>query len=618
MRIVQWLRVIAAIAVSVCASRAAFAAAEYSIRMESKEIIYDIEKQTAVSWLKTVVDGNGYRVTADRVVFDFRSNTLRAEGNVSLYYAYRSGWGMFFMDDMAGADKEERISAREVIINAEFAEALVFPEREGRAPVALDLELGRFTPALRGMDEAPAFPPISKEDVALCYELYYQSSGKFILYDATYIDKGGKQYYSSALMSDGPDLRRRTASLRGLEISDSGGVMSTRFEGTVWLQNAPRSATYIDVEYIHTKDEGFSLASPALTHFRSFASFGIIASGGGDERQRNGSAALFGFTDSRNEFMVSYARSTHDYGSELSGENYSGSRRAITAEGTLWREAGRVRGYYADAANGGLTTRLPAAGDSDYKTRARYGHVIATLDPVAMALPGAKFGAGMVASRSKDNNAWTVTSSGLLRLGSDRMDRLTVQPYVFTGAVPVGGATLIHGVSYTATFSDYRQMSRTVDDGIPVSGYEQTAHQSHYETTARARLLAPLGGRVFIDASSEFTKQSGMETSTAIAGLTIAPGARDYAFAGASYDFNSDEWDIFRFDYRMRLKGGARLAYSLRYDLVADEIMSETMGLQARLGGGAMSLSYDESDSLYYLRYNTRNWSSGACGMILD
>ncbi|HPI77112.1 MAG TPA: hypothetical protein PLK80_10280, partial [bacterium] len=79
MRIVQWLRfiaAIAAIAVLVCASRAAFAAAEYSIRIESKEIIYDIEKQTAVSWLKTVVDGDGYRVTADRVVFDFRSNTL--------------------------------------------------------------------------------------------------------------------------------------------------------------------------------------------------------------------------------------------------------------------------------------------------------------------------------------------------------------------------------------------------------------------------------------------------------------------------------------------------------------------------------------------------------------
>jgi hypothetical protein len=345
---------------------------------------------------------------------------------------------------------------------------------------------------------------------------------------------------------------------------------------------------------------------------------GIIASGGGDERQRNGSAALFGFTDSRNEFMVSYARSTHDYGNELSGENYTGSRRAMTAEGTLWREAGRVRGYYADAMEGGLTTRSPAAGDSDHKNRARYGHVIATLDPVDMAFPGAKFGAGLVASRSKYNSAWTLTTPGTLRLGADRMDRLTVQPYVFTGAVPVGGATFIHGVSHTVTYSDFRQMTRTLADGIPVSGYEQTAHQSHYETTARARLLVPVGGRVFIDASSDFTKQSGMETSMASAGLTIAPGARDYVYAGASYDFNSDEWDIFRFDYKMRFRSGARLAYSLRYDLIADEILSETMGAQARLGGGTVSLSYDESDSAYYLRYNTRNWSSGTRERIFD
>lgn len=615
----------AACFIAVSASRPALAENYYIIRFESRELIFDIGKQIASSAFRTRVKGTDFSVKADRVQFDFRSNMLRAAGDVELHYERGIYTGL---PNLSFESEEDFIVGRELVLNAEFGEAIIYPENPGGAPVMMDLATGRFVPQLKRVGEMPAWIPPPESDIVICFEIIYGPSEKFYMYDATYIPEGAPQLYTALLVADGPDLVRRTAVVRN--VSGNKGYVQTSgntfepvgtgyFEGTVWLRNNPRSATFLDLEYTQSDKQGFALLTPTLTRTASLNAFSAIASYSENDISRTGSLTAMTYTGGRNEVGASWNRETDNYHYDLWDTSYRTSFTYDYAFASIWDDSYRLNGYYEDYL-------YSNSGDNKENTRRRYAFTNFRLDPVRTPLGNYRFGLDIYAYRQSNREMLYITGPESYLSENIRTNGATLTPTLIYGPDRIAGdLSVIQRIEYNASYSSTHAYTYILDSGFFDYRNGDDFHSSDFSFDSQTRFLLPIDNRFMFDLTLEYGKSYGAEYSDLTPGLAYSPNGQDYLFVGMKHDFSqpwsTDSWGYWKtlyVDMMIRRKGDTRYTYSLNYDMAEHETSCENFGFLIDRRRGTLVLAYEDVYSIFRIGYFTRTPIGASGDRVLE
>lgn len=612
----------AACFIAVSASRPALAENYYIIRFESRELIFDIGKQIVSSAFRTRVNGTDFDIKADRIQFDFRSNMLRASGDVEIHYEHRIYPGLPNIGELDA--QEDFIFGRELVLNAEFGEAIIYPENPGGAPVMMDLATGRFVPQLKRVGEMPAWIPPPESDIVICFEITYGPSEKFYMYDATYIPAGAPQLYTALLVADGPDLVRRTAVVRN--IYGNKGYFQTfgntyepvgtgYFEGTVWLRNNPRSATFLDLEYMQSDKQGFALLTPTLTRTASLNAFSAIALYSENEISRTGSLTAMTYTGSRNEFGASWNRETDNHHNDLWDTSYRTSYTDNYAFASIWDDSYRLNGYYEDEL-------YSNSGDKKENTRYRYAFTNFRLDPVRTPLGNYRFGLDIHAYRQSNREMRYITGPDSYLSENIRTNGATLTPMLIYGPDRIAGDLIvIQKIEYNASYSSTHAYSYVLDSGVSYYSNGDDFHSSDFSFDSQTRFLLPIDNRFMFDLTLEY----GAEYSNLTPGLSYSPNGQDYLFVGMKHDFthamSTDPWGYWKtlyVDMMIRRKGDTRYTYSLNYDMAEQETSYENFGFLIDRHRGTLVLAYEDVNSDFRIGYFTSSPIGASGDRVLE
>ncbi|HOO56018.1 MAG TPA: hypothetical protein PLN69_04295 [bacterium] len=561
----------------------------FFLRFESRELVYDISREILHSKSKTIVESTGFRVIADRVQFDFSSNIMRASGNATLYFS----------------DAGYPVYAGDIVVNVEFSEAMILTEGSGNKPLFIDLDetFSRFVPELSGINKTPAFIPLPDNNMITCGELTYSSTDKIVFYDAVRKDENGDEKYSAVIVADGPSLKRNNT-IRTLTATNTSYYTRAGLESTGWVDSTGTALTYVDVDYLHSGEEGFSYAVPVITQTLTMSDTGLIARVGADEISDTAYAQFFDYTGSRNEFSVEYNRVSGEYSSELDGIFRKAGSTSMAANAMVWNDAYRVSAFYEDARNVALNESASMFYNSNTHSRYRYGHVSLAVDPFVTPLKDYRLAMGVTASRYYNWNRYQIDTPDDFKNTGYVYNRVTLEPELFSGYIALpGGAGAVHRVSYSMTYSNYDYNYYNMSGGFIADDYNARAHDSAYAFNSNLNIIMPFSNRTLFDIEVANNVSGGDETATVFPRIVHSYNGRDYALAGVLYDFESDEWESLRVDVVSRRKGDLRFSYSTSYDLVDDETSSESMRLLIDRPCGTFVIEYEDVNSIFSISF---------------
>lgn len=267
------------------ASSSTNAIIEYSLEINSKQLIYDPIMETAQSVeradLTHISNYGTINIYADKLQINFASDTVYASGNIVIStpaHVYAGDALIFFL---------------------RYGEAIIYVKSIKSGSIYLNLNsvtehaLLKHAPPLDSM----RFGTIPDHDVIRCSEIDYESSGKFIMQNATFIDNTGKEIYSAYFIAPRPDLLRKSFTVQGAAITKGYGsinflspvvnpqylssernfspfihggmkIASLREEKdyydlrlmTLWLRNGFKTSSYLDSSWNYNEQAGAKLS----------------------------------------------------------------------------------------------------------------------------------------------------------------------------------------------------------------------------------------------------------------------------------------------------------------------------------------------------------------------
>lgn len=617
MRHFKFAYVIFAIIV-LCVAAPAAAEDNFSISMSSKEILYNPASKTATSMVKVILSdaNNSYEIIADRAQVDFKTNRIRASGDVYLSFSKRTDdslpeWGSLAPDFIT-----KILHGSDLLVDMERGEAMLVPIKGVLAYV--DLNYSRFIPPVKGLDALPDYEEVPENDVIVCFGMTYSTTGKFMLADATYFAPDGSQYYSARVVSDNPSLDGHRLNVKyfigskkreshAVPPYDSEYVSSVNGKMVWWVNNEPRHSTYLNMTGVYSDRHGFAQMTPELVHQASIANFAVDASVSYDELQRGASVSGTIYTGSRNRYSASYKYGKGDYTDEFDGAEYYDKNNELSASATIWEDRFRVGlSYYA---SDGESTDQVLSG-SWLKGLERYHRSVTLameLDPFEVPHTPYSFSMFTYASRSRsDTTLLNVTSPTAYTLldNEDLQSAVVFLPTISAGPVKV------FGNSYVMQTVEYMAYRSSVDSTLTMTSSATTFDSSnftHYSVDTDTKLVVPSYNNINLEIGHNYQKYSGIEEAKGTAGLSYSYNGKDYLFVGEAFDFNNSRWDELLTDVAVR-RNGLRLYYSGRYNLLTNDYNSKVLGLVADIDDYTLSVSYEDEDADFraalYTNYN--------------
>jgi hypothetical protein len=587
---------------------AAYADSIFSIRFESRELVFDIEKQMVSSELKTRINGNNYTIAAGRFQYNFKTNMLRASGNVVFHYKQSSN-PMYPDLGETNSDGEDYFTGKELVLNVEFGEALIYPKGMDGEPIAFETSTGRVIPQLKHIGEMPVYIPAPENNVVICFELFFSSTNKLYMYDATYIPAEGSQYYTALLVTDGANLTFDTDFTRDIHGIKSYSPVSQNklaavgagyLEGTVWIDDKPRAATFLDVEYYQNDKEGFTLLTPTISRTVSIGNFGAAASLGTNEFENTGTISVSRYTGGRNEYGAVFSRQIDDYHYELWDVNYHTSFTSFNTYATFWDDDDRLNVYYNNYS-------YSDSADFPQKQILRYGYLNYRLDPAPVFSGTNMFGLDAIASNTNIQETSDITDPESYSRTDSHVNSFVISPLLITRPIKITGKmSVVQRMQYNVDFKKYHHNYYIYDSGVPVYTMGDTPSVSEYSFDSRTRLILPIDESSIFDMTFDYGKSYGSETSTILPGLALTLNGQDYLFIGSQHDFTTRDWDSLFFDFVLRRKGDTRFVYSTCYDLMEDDTVAENFGLLADFKHGTFEVSYEDVASEFKIAFFDR------------